>query len=149
MSQEGGEGCRLKRPRHDLKAWQEAMELARKVYTLVRDFPAEERYGLTAQIRRSAISVPSNIAEGCARGSAREFLQFPYIARGSLSELETQLRLAHDFGFCDAREVLSKIEALFALFGGLIKSQRRHTDALQAAKPPTDRSRKRPTCLTQ
>lgn len=117
------------------------MELAREVYALSHRFPAEERFGLTAQVRRSVVRVPSNIAEGCARGSSREFLQFLYIARGSLSEVETQLRLAGDFGFCDCGDALQQVEALFALLGGLIKSQRNRTGALQAAKLPTDRPR--------
>jgi four helix bundle protein len=117
------------------------MELAREVYALSHHFPAEERFGLSAQIRRSVVSVPSNIAEGCARGSPREFLQFLYVARGSLSEVETQLRLASDFGFCNCADALQQVENLFALLGGLIKSQRNRTGTLQAAKLPTDRPR--------
>lgn len=131
----------MARPHHDLKVWQQAMELARAVYMLSRDFPADERFGLTSQVRRAAVSVPSNIAEGYARGSQRELVQFLYIARGSLSELETQLQLADDLGFCDSKPALQQIENLFATLGGLIKSQRNSTGPSQAAKLPTDRPR--------
>jgi len=132
----------MTRPHHDLKVWQQAMDLARLVYTISRDFPAGERFGLTSQVRRAAVSVPSNIAEGCARGSQRELVQFLYIARGSLSELETQLQLADDLGFCDSGAALQQVENIFATLGGLIKSQRSSTDSLQAAKLPTDRPRR-------
>ena len=99
------------------------MALARTVYALSGDFPADERFGPTAQIRRSAVSVPSNIAEGRARNGKRELLKFLYVARGSLSELETQRRLAHDFGFCNADGALSQVELPFGTMAGLIKAQ--------------------------
>jgi len=72
----------------DLHVWQKAMELARQVYKLTSLFPKEEVYGLTSQIRRSAVSIPSNIAEGSSRSGTKEFLQFLSIARGSDAELE-------------------------------------------------------------
>ena len=78
----------------DLLAWQEAMKLAVLVYRVTSRFPREEVYGLTAQIRRSAASIPSNIAEGAARNSSREFYHFLGISAGSLAEVETQLELA-------------------------------------------------------
>jgi four helix bundle protein len=78
----------------DLLAWQEAMKLAVMIYHVTSRFPREEMYGLTAQIRRSAASIPSNIAEGAARNSAREFFHFLGISAGSLAEVETQLELA-------------------------------------------------------
>jgi four helix bundle protein len=78
----------------DLVAWQEAMKLAVMVYHVTSRLPREEMYGLTAQIRRSAASIPSNIAEGAARNSAREFYHFLGISAGSLAEVETQLELA-------------------------------------------------------
>ena len=74
------------------------MKLAKEVYQMTGGFPGEEIYGLTSQMRRAAVSVPSNIAEGAARSSNREFIQFLYIALGSLSELETQWLLAKEMG---------------------------------------------------
>jgi four helix bundle protein len=89
------------KPKHykDLLIWQRGMGLAKLVYQLTAKFPSEERYGLTSQLRRAAVSVPSNIAEGQARRSTKEFLQFFSHAEGSLAELETQLRLSLALGF--------------------------------------------------
>jgi len=78
----------------DLTVWKEAMQIAELVYRLTRAFPREEAFGLTAQMRRSAVSIPSNIAEGFGRAQRRVFIQFLRIAQGSLKELETQLMLA-------------------------------------------------------
>ena len=75
------------RPHHELRVWRDAIDLVAKLYVLTAGFPADERFGLTAQMRRAAVSVPSNIAEGAARGSRKDFLRFLMIARGSLSEL--------------------------------------------------------------
>jgi four helix bundle protein len=124
-----------------LKVWQDAMALTRAVYELTAGFPTEERFGLTSQMRRCAVSVPSNIAEGCARGSRKELVQFLYVARGSLAELDTQLRLAHDFDFCDSTVILRQVESLFAILAGLIKVQRAPSDFSQAAKQPTNKPR--------
>ncbi len=79
----------------NLKIWQKAMDLADIVYDLSQTFPSEEKFGLTAQIRRSALSVPSNIAEGYGRDSDTEFARFLIIARGSLVELETQILFSY------------------------------------------------------
>ena len=78
----------------DLEVWRMAMELAEAIYKATRGFPREELYGLTSQMRRAAVSVPSNIAEGWGRGSTAHYLRFLKIARGSLKELETQTILA-------------------------------------------------------
>ncbi len=78
----------------DLDVWRLAIDLATEVYEVTKKFPAEERYGMTVQLRRSAISIASNIAEGAARHGDREFLQFLHIALGSASELDTQLEIA-------------------------------------------------------
>jgi four helix bundle protein len=78
----------------DLVVWQKSMQLTVAVYGLTKEFPQEERYGLTSQIRRSAVSIPSNIAEGQGRLNAREFKQFLGIAKGSNFEVQTQLELA-------------------------------------------------------
>lgn len=82
----------------DLLAWQEAMALAEMVYRDTARFPREETYGLTSQLRRAAVSIPSNLAEGAARNSSRELAQFLGIACGSLAELETQLEIAVRLG---------------------------------------------------
>jgi four helix bundle protein len=79
---------------HDLDAWKLSIELADLVYRVTREFPREERYGLTSQLRRAAVSVPTNIAEGAARESTKEFRRFLVIARGSLTELETLIIIA-------------------------------------------------------
>src|SRR5687768_16652515 len=86
----------------DLLAWREAMTLVELVYRATADFPKAEMFGLTAQLRRAAVSVPSNIAEGAARNSSGEFAQFLGIACGSLAEVETQLELALRLGLLHA-----------------------------------------------
>jgi four helix bundle protein len=86
----------------DLIAWQKAKALALEVYRCTRKFPKDEIYGLTSQMRRAAISVPSNIAEGKGRYSRKELVQFLFHARGSLLELETQLSIAYDLKYMDS-----------------------------------------------
>ncbi len=83
----------------DLKVWKLAIEVAKKTYLLTKTFPFEERYGLTSQMNRCSVSIPSNIAEGCGRKSSKELHQFLSIALGSAFELETQLLLSYEFGF--------------------------------------------------
>jgi len=108
------------RGHRDLLVWQEAMTLAKGVYAQTTSFPKEEQYGLTAQMRRAAVSIPSNIAEGAGRRSDKEFLQFLMIARGSLSELETQIILAHEFGFLkNEEELMANVQRVFKLLAGL------------------------------
>jgi four helix bundle protein len=84
----------------DLDVWKGSRELVREVYDLTRNFPKEEQYGLSSQMRRCAVSVPSNIAEGSGRNYAKDSIQFFFIARGSLYELETQLYLSFDQEYC-------------------------------------------------
>jgi four helix bundle protein len=105
----------------DLDIWKESMALAKDVYVLTKTFPKEELYGLTSQIRRSVVSIPSNIAEGAARNSDKEFIQFLYISLGSLSETETQLILSQDLGFISNLDFLPKIEIIKKKILGLIK----------------------------
>ena len=88
----------------NLKVWQRSHQLTLAVYQLTNCFPADERFGLTSQMRRCAASVPSNIAEGSARGSDADFSRFVHIAMGSAAELDYQLLLAHDLSFVDASE---------------------------------------------
>jgi four helix bundle protein len=91
----------MQRPYTDLEVWQKCRELVADIYQLSASFPKDELFGLTSQIRRSAVSVPSNIAEGCGRNTTKDTLQFLFVARGSLYELETQLYLALDLKYLD------------------------------------------------
>ena len=102
------------KPTHDkdLKVWQKGMELARLVYRLTAKFPGEERYGLVAQMRRAAVSVPSNIAEGQARQGTREFLLFISHAQGSLAELDTQMLLSEQLGFCSSQNLIDPMRLI-------------------------------------
>ena len=109
----------------DLIAWQKAMNLVDRVYELTDRFPKREVYSLTDQIRRAAISVPSNIAEGQAHFNSGEFLHFLRHARGSLAELETQLVIASRQGYATAAEVEQMLQAadeLSRILSGLINS---------------------------
>src|SRR2546426_12315263 len=119
------------RTKHEkLRVWSEAMDLSERIYTVSRDFPRQEDYGLTAQIRRSAVSIPSNIAEGCGRFHTRDFLQFLYVARGSLFELMTLLNLSLRLKYLSQMQYSRLREAseqvLIAL-SGLIRSLERRT----------------------
>src|SRR5436309_13300061 len=89
----------------DLVVWQKGIALAKLTYQLTTKFPSEERFGLVSQMRRAAVSIPSNIAEGQARHTTGEFVQFVSHAEGSVAELDTQLTLAIELGFCTATEV--------------------------------------------
>lgn len=89
----------------DLIVWQKSMQLSLQVYRITKQFPREEVYGLTSQVRRAAVSIPSNIAEGQARKSTREFRQFLSIARGSLAEVETQLLIGMHLGYVGEDEL--------------------------------------------
>lgn len=90
------------RPHHNLEVWKRAMELVLSVYQITQTFPKEEIYGLTAHLRRTAISIPSNIAEGSARSSKAQLAHFLDITRGSFSELATQLLIAQRLGYIKA-----------------------------------------------
>ena len=94
----------------DLIVWQKAMDLVEMVYRLTRRFPKEELYGLTAQIRKAAVSVPSNIAEGQGRRTTAEFLHFLSIANGSLKEVETQILVAERLSYIDQQETSEGME---------------------------------------
>jgi len=106
----------------DLDVWKEAMGLAAEVYSLTRRFPREEIYGLTLQARRSAVSIPSNIAEGAGRHSRKEFIQFLHVALGSIAELETQVILATRMSFIPDEGILDRIERVRKLLLGLLRS---------------------------
>lgn len=106
----------------DLDVWKQSMVLVEDIYTLTKNFPSDEKYGLSSQIKRAVVSVPSNIAEGAGRKGDKEFIQFLYIAMGSLSELETQLILANRLQFTNSVEsYLSQIEKIKKMLFGLIR----------------------------
>ena len=109
----------------DLLVWQEAMNLVEMIYLQTRNFPKEEIYGLTSQVRRAAISIPANIAEGNGRISRKEYLHFLYIANGSMKELETHLLIAERLNFLKKEtleEILVKLQAVGQLLTALRKS---------------------------
>jgi len=117
----------------DLDAWKLAIRMTRFVYRASERFPSDERFGLTSQIRRAAVSVPSNIAEGWGRGSTQDYIRFLRMARGSIYEVETQLVLAKELSFID-HEVFSAVDEAIRESGrvlaGLLRSIER--------KLPTD-----------
>jgi four helix bundle protein len=109
----------------DLIAWQQAKALARDVYEITRLFPKEERFGLVMQLRRAAVSIPSNIAEGRGRGTKKDFAHFLMQARGSLYEVETQIELANELHFvtaADTARLLKACDELSRVLNGLINS---------------------------
>ena len=112
------------RPHHKLAAWSKAVELVTNVYQGTEDFPKEERYGLTSQIRRAAVSIPANIAEGAGRDSRKEFAHVLSNSQGSASELETELIIAFRLGYLDEQtfsRLVSELERIGRLLTGLSK----------------------------
>jgi four helix bundle protein len=113
----------------DLIAWQKGMQLAKAVYATTRYFPQDERFGLVSQMRRAAVSVPSNIAEGYSRTGRADYVRFVEIARGSVNEFETQAILALEMQLGDCRELellIEQISELQRITTGLINSLRRN-----------------------
>jgi four helix bundle protein len=111
------------RPHQQLEVWRDAMHLVEAVYRYSSSFPDSEKFGLLQQIRRSAVSVPSNIAEGAARRSAPEYLRFLSIARGSLAELDTQLKISTRLGFAEiSADVNELVDRVFSKLNALIRS---------------------------
>ena len=109
----------------DLDVWKKSIGLVTSIYKITSSFPKEELYGLTSQIRRSAVSLPSNIAEGAARNHVNEFRQFLYIALGSGAELETQLIISKMLGFISdeqSQELINELNSISKMLQGLIKS---------------------------
>jgi four helix bundle protein len=107
----------------ELDVWKQSRVLVKNIYELTKKFPKEEQYGLTSQIRRAVISVPSNIAEGCGRNHSKDSIQFFFVARGSIYELETQLILSQDLGFVtkeDAEQSLNQAIRCKKLLNGFI-----------------------------
>jgi four helix bundle protein len=111
----------------ELKVWQKAVELTKLIYELTKDFPTEEKFGLTNQIRRASVSIPSNIAEGAGRNSDKEFVQFLAIAAGSSYEVETQLIIAIELNYTNNIEnvfrLIEEIQKMLFTFSNKIKEK--------------------------
>ena len=105
----------------DLDIWKRGTSLVEQIYRVTTNFPKEELYSLTSQIRKSAVSYPSNIAEGAARSSKKEYIQFLYIVLGSISEVETQLIIAEKLKYLKADKLLEEVEALRRMTLNFIK----------------------------
>jgi len=108
----------------DLKVWQSGKEIALKVYALSSRFPKEEAYGISSQMRRAAVAIPSNIAEGFNRYHNKEYRQFLYVALGSCAELETQIEICSNLGYLmstDKDSVLEQLDHISAMMRNLIK----------------------------
>ena len=106
----------------DLVVWQKGIAIAKEIYLLTKQLPADEKFGLVSQMRRAAVSVPSNIAEGQARHTTGEFIQFISHAEGSVAELDTQLTLCQDFGLLTQEEITAAanlLEELRRMLNGL------------------------------
>jgi four helix bundle protein len=127
----------------DLKVWQKSIELTVLVYDLTKTFPKEEMYGLTSQIRRAAVSVPSNIAEGCERFSMRDYIRFLRTSKGSLAELETQLYIAVRLNYLTTESYFrfnQQASEIGRMLNGLISSleDKLETDNMAAIELTTD-----------
>ena len=110
------------KPHQKLDAWQQSMLLVKEIYAVSSTFPPQEMYGLTNQMRRSAVSIPANIAEGAARSGDKEYLHFLSIARGSLSELDTHIQIAVMLGYLNETSYLQGLlEAVGKLLSGMIR----------------------------
>jgi four helix bundle protein len=115
------------KPHKKLEAWKRSFNLVKEIYQLTNEFPREEKFGIISQMRRCAVSIPSNIAEGAARNTNKEFLNFLHISLGSLSELDTLISLSKELNFISEEqelELLDKINIIGKLIFGLIKSIR-------------------------
>lgn len=110
------------RSHRDLDVWKLSIQLVTDIYEELENFPKSELYGLTSQIKRSAVSVPSNIAEGAARNSKAEFARFLNISLGSLAELETQLIISENLSFMNSKKFDEQIVTIRKMIAGLLKS---------------------------
>ena len=118
------------KPHKKLEAWKRSIEITTQVYRLTEKLPEAEKFGLVSQMRRAAVSVASNIAEGAARNTKKEFIQFLHNSQGSLSELDTQVLICKNLGYvCEAEvsAITNEMETASRLISGLIKALRRAT----------------------
>ncbi len=123
------------RPHEKLEVWKRAIDLAVDLYELTKSFPSSEKYGLVAQMRRAAVSVGSNIAEGAGRGTTGYYLHYLSIAQGSLAELETQIIISNRLGFID-NEMFIAINKQTIIIGKMISSLIRSLRAKGVKEPP-------------
>ena len=115
----------MPRTHKDLDVWKKSINFVTSIYKTTKMFPKEELYGLTSQIRRASVSIPSNIAEGAVRKGRREFEQFLYISLSSAAEVDTQLIISKNLGFIDEQEfsvLTSELDSISKMIQGLIKS---------------------------
>lgn len=113
------------KPHKNLNSWIKSFEFVKEIYLVTNNFPPEEKFGLTSQIRRAAVSVPVNIAEGAARKGTKEFIHFLYISLGSLSELDTLILLTKELHFIneiESEQLIKKLDVIGKLIYGLIKN---------------------------
>jgi len=111
----------------DLDVWKKSIELVKEIYQLTQEFPKEELFGLVSQIRRSAVSIPSNIAEGAARNSRKDYIRFLYIAAGSLAELDTQLIICRELDYFSRENLIhleEKLDGIAKMLQGVIRFQK-------------------------
>ena len=109
----------------DLDVWKKSIEFVTEIYKITRDFPAEEKFGLSSQLRRASVSIPSNIAEGATRKGKTEFQQFLYIALASGAELETQLIIANNLEYISTKtkdSLINDLNSILRMIQGVIKS---------------------------
>ena len=105
----------------DLDVWKISMDFVVDIYKLTQNFPHDEKFGLTSQLRRAAVSVPSNIAEGAARKGAKEYIQFLYVALGSIAEIDTQLIIAERLGYGETKNQLETLNTIKSKLINFIK----------------------------
>ncbi len=122
----------MEKPHKRLEVWKLAMEIAEDIYRVTETFPSSEKFGLVSHLRKSTVSIPSNIAEGAGRNTKKEFVNFLHIAQGSLSELDTQLELSRRLGYIDKEEwkmLDDKMNKDDKMLSGLIISQKKLQNA--------------------
>ena len=116
------------KPHHNLEVWKRSLNFVTKTYKVTTKFPDDEKFGLVSQMRRAAVSIPSNIAEGAARNSKKEFINFLHIAQGSTAELETQILISRNLDFVSQNQadpLLKELEEISKMIIGLQKSLRK------------------------
>lgn len=114
----------------DLDVWKKSIALVTDVYSETTCFPNEEKFGIVNQMRRAAVSIPSNIAEGCARASDKEALRFLDIASGSLAELETQLIISQQLGYIEPQKLIDQIQTIGQMLSGLKRHLKQKADCI-------------------